>query len=125
MSNILAVFIGGGVGSVLRYLVWVLFSVYRFPASVLATFCVNVVGSLIIGFLYVYFMSKIDSSEQVRLMLTFGLCGGLTTFSTFSMETLTYIQDGMYGHALFYIASSVIVCLIAAFAGGYVARYFV
>jgi len=125
MLNILAVFIGGGVGSVLRYLSWLLVNISRFEAPAVATFVVNIFGSFVIGFCYIYFMNKIDVPLHLRLFLTVGFCGGLTTFSTFSLESLRFLQNGQYLYAFVYIFSSVIFCIGAAFAGGLVGKYFV
>ena len=78
MFNIFAIFLGGGLGSVLRYLA----NLY-IP---MPTLFVNILGSFIIGFLYVILVDKVEISNQLKLALTVGFCGGLTTFSTFSLE---------------------------------------
>lgn len=101
--NALYVFIGGGVGSVLRYLVGLWIGSAAFPW---ATFAVNAVGSLAIG-LFGGWASRFGWSESVRLALMVGLCGGFTTFSTFSRESLTLMTEGRYCWFATYVISSV------------------
>jgi len=86
MKKILLVFLGGGTGSVLRYLVsHGRFSLVQgFP---LATLCVNILGSFLIGFLSAW-VARTILTNDLRLLLVVGLCGGFTTFSTFSNEGL-------------------------------------
>lgn len=114
MYNIIAIFIGGGLGSILRYLTN-LFCPYP-------TIIVNIVGSFIIGFFYVYFMDKSDVSQSLKLAITVGLCGGLTTFSTFSLELFKMLEKGGYIQSLGYIILSVLVCLLSTGIGAYLAK---
>lgn len=98
--KLLLIFLGGGAGSVLRYVVGLLcgpVSAGRFPLS---TFVCNVVGCFLIGLLSGV-SSRAGWSEEVRLMLTVGVCGGFTTFSTFTRESLALLQGG---HPLLYAA---------------------
>lgn len=117
MTLLLRIFIGGGVGSVLRYAIGLLTSqwgyVGKFP---LATFVCNILGCLLIG-LFNALAQKMQWDAEMRLMLTVGLCGGFTTFSTFSNEGLAMIQAGNYGLYAIYVALSIIVGLAAVFAG--------
>ncbi len=85
----------------------------------LATLSVNIVGTFILGFLYSIIIQKTGMSPQLRMGLTVGFCGGLTTFSTFSMEAYDLINNGQITTALGYIFVSVIICLLAAVAGIY------
>lgn len=122
MLNLLAVFAGGGIGAALRYLTGL--AVLRFlhinlPA---ATFLVNITGSLIIGFLYVFFMDKQDLNPAIKFALTAGFCGGLTTFSTFSLELFEMVKNANYILALVYALLSVIVCVTAVMIGAYIAK---
>lgn len=114
MLNVIAIFLGGGLGSLLRYGANLIFP---FPTVV-----VNIVGSFIIGFFYVYFMDKADISSSVKLAVTVGLCGGLTTFSTFSLEVFKMIEKGGYVQSFGYIVLSVIICLLSTGIGAYLAR---
>ena len=116
--NAALVFLGGGLGALLRH------GVNRlalatwgagFPAG---TMIVNVVGSLAIGLLVGLFASHPGIGQPPRLFLATGLLGGFTTFSAFSLDALTLYQRGLFGLALAYIGLSVILSL-AAIAIGY------
>jgi CrcB protein len=123
LLNILSVFIGGGIGSVIRFLAGVCLLKYSNCHFTLPTFAVNVVGAFIIGFAYMFFMNKTELSPAVRYAITAGFCGGLTTFSTFSLELLIMLKNAAFGQAIIYALSSVIICLAAAALGGYCARF--
>jgi len=101
--NALFVFLGGGIGSVLRYLVGMCIGSAAFPW---ATFAVNAVGSLSIG-LFGGWASRFGWGEALRLSLMTGLCGGFTTFSTFSKESLALIESGRYGLFVLYVAGGI------------------
>ena len=116
--NALFVFLGGGTGSVLRYLVGMWIGSAAFPW---ATFAVNAVGSFAIGLLGGW-ASRFGWSEALRLSLTVGLCGGLTTFSTFSKESLALIESGSYGLFALYAAGSVTLGIIATALGFWLAK---
>ena len=116
--NALFVFLGGGTGSVLRYLVGLWIGSAAFPW---ATFAVNAVGSMAIG-LFSGWASRFGWSEGMRLMLTIGLCGGFTTFSTFSKESLALIEGGRYGLFVLYVAGSVALGIIAAALGFWIVK---
>ncbi|MCD8094423.1 MAG: fluoride efflux transporter CrcB [Bacteroides sp.] len=123
MSKILlAIFLGGGTGSVLRYCVQMALHErivpYSFPW---ATFTVNIIGSFLIGLFYAL-SERFNLSTEVRLMLTAGLCGGFTTFSTFSNDGLILIKQGFYGVFILYTLLSITLGIIAALAGGAVGR---
>lgn len=122
MLNLLAVFVGGGLGACLRYLTGVLISGNLKINLPVATFLVNIIGCFLIGFLYVIFVEKLQASKQLKLLLTVGFCGGLTTFSTFSAEVFDMIQNGQLLNASAYTALSVIIGCIAVFFGGYCAK---
>ena len=108
--NALFVFLGGGTGSVLRYLVGMWIGSAVFPW---ATFAVNAVGSLAIG-LFGGWAARFGWSESVRLSLTVGLCGGFTTFSTFSKESLALIESGRYGLFVLYVAGGIALGITSA-----------
>ena len=111
--NVLMVFLGGGAGSVLRYLVGIWIAPAAFPW---ATFAVNAVGSFAIG-LFGGWASRFGWGEALRLSLTVGLCGGFTTFSTFSKESLALIEGGRYGLFALYVIGSVALGITAAALG--------
>lgn len=111
---ILAIFLGGGFGSVLRYAVQLLVhEPYRFPW---ATFSVNVLGSLLIGIFYAL-SAKLHVPDEIRFFLTAGFCGGFTTFSTFSYNCLDLIKAGEFAIFAAYIIGSVLLGIIAAYLG--------
>ena len=119
MLNVLAVFFGGGLGSLLRYLVNTLFTRYNILKFPYATLFVNITGSFILGALFAIFIQKTDIHPALRLALSVGFCGGLTTFSTFSVETLEILKNGQILSACLYIIISVAACIVAAGAGYY------
>lgn len=123
MLNILAVFLGGGIGACLRYLTGIC-CVNLFKINLpIATFLINIIGCFLIGFLYIIFVEKIQSTNPLKLLLTVGFCGGLTTFSTFSAELFEMIQNQQFLHASLYAVLSVIVGCVAVYFGGSCARF--
>ena len=121
MAHALAVFLGGGIGAVLRWLVgkWTLHLVgYGFPFGTLA---VNIAGSLAIG-LAVGMLEGVG--QPAKLFFVTGLLGGFTTFSAFSLDALALWQRGEAAQALLYVALSVTLSLAAAFAGMAASRGF-
>ncbi|HAS49916.1 fluoride efflux transporter CrcB [Gammaproteobacteria bacterium] len=117
MSTYIAIAFGGAIGAVSRY--WLYSAVQRLHDSgfPLGTFVVNVLGSFLIGVFFVLLAEKAQIAEQWRPIIVVGFLGGLTTFSTFSLDALLLFEQGHYNTALFYIISSIVLCLIAAFAG--------
>ena len=115
MKNILFIFIGGGFGSILRYLMsnytQKLWNVNSFP---MGTFLVNIVGCLIIGFLTSYFMKN---DNYLKYLLITGFCGGFTTFSTFSVENYSLCQNQQYGTLLLYVILSIVLGFVAVIIG--------
>jgi CrcB protein len=106
MRNLFYIFIGGGLGSILRYLIsnytQKLWNVNSFP---MGTFLVNITGCLLIGFLTSYF---VKNDNSLKFLLITGLCGGYTTFSTFSVENYTLWQNQQYGILSLYVLLSLI-----------------
>lgn len=109
----LAIALGGAVGAILRHLItlWT-FPVFngKFP---LGTLLVNVIGSCLIGIVYVLIVHRMLLGEEWRLMLMTGLFGALTTFSTFSLDTLMLWHNGQPLTALAYVIISLVLCLCA------------
>lgn len=120
MVNLIAVGIGGLIGSVLRYSV-ALIPIYTglFP---LKTFIVNFLGSFIIGCTGQYMALQPEIPQHWVLFVQVGICGGFTTFSTFSLEAYNMIHQNQYGMALFYMGASIALCIFAVFMGMYVMR---
>ncbi|MCB1858713.1 MAG: fluoride efflux transporter CrcB [Gammaproteobacteria bacterium] len=117
MNQLLAIAAGGAVGAVLRY--WVSSGVYGllgrgFPYG---TLVVNVLGSLVMGLLYVLFMERMTVGPEVRGAILIGLLGSFTTFSTFSLETLNLVEQAEFVKAALNIMVSVLACIIAAWVG--------
>jgi fluoride exporter len=109
--------IGGAFGSVSRY--WLSEGIHYFfdrgfPIAILV---VNVLGSLLMGFLAVYIIDKMDPDYFLRTLVLIGFLGAFTTFSTFSLDTVALFNRGAYGLALLNIGLSVVLCLFAAAAG--------
>ncbi|CCY62189.1 protein CrcB homolog [Clostridium sp. CAG:967] len=122
MLNLLAVFLGGGLGAATRYLTGFYMTKVLTVNLPAATFSVNVTGSFLIGFLYILFIEKTDLSPALKLALTVGFCGGLTTFSTFSIELFEMIKNAQFIQAFVYALLSVIICLLAVTVGVYCAK---
>ena len=109
----LSIAIGGAMGAMGRH--WVSscllpISSYKFPY---ATFSVNVIGSLLMGILYVLIVERGGLPEQARHLLMVGFLGAFTTFSTFSLDAISLWQNGGQTMALIYVFSTVISCLLA------------
>lgn len=116
MKNFLLVFIGGGFGSGLRYIISISLSQYAkiFPYS---TFLVNAIGCLLIGLIMGYSQKEYSISQNQMLLLTTGFCGGFTTFSTFAKENLKLIEDGEIFNFSIYLLGSIIIGIIAVYIG--------
>lgn len=122
METLLAVTIGGGVGSAARYALTLycesLFG-REFPYGI---FLANVVGSFAIGLCFVFLLERATLPEIWRPILMVGFLGGFTTFSTFSLQTVAMIHEGQYLEAAAYILGSVILSIAGAWAGILLAR---
>ena len=112
----LLIAVGGAAGSLLRYLIGG--AVHRMSAGgfPVGTMFVNVSGCFLIGILLRQFLNM-QVSPEMRALLIVGFCGGFTTFSTFSAETLGLIEGGEYGRATSYVILSLVLCLAATFMG--------
>lgn len=120
-----AVALGAAVGGVSRFYLNA-FIQHRVSGDFpLGTLLINITGSLILGFILRYSLQSGAVSEEVRLLLTTGFCGGYTTFSTFSYDTLMLIQDREYGRASVYVGASVFASLLAVFVGYAAANFMV
>ena len=116
MKYALLVFLGGGFGSVLRYLIGKLFqnSLGAFP---IGTMIVNVAGSLLIGFFLGVNLKNGGLSETQTLLLVTGFCGGFTTFSAFAMENKVFLKSGDYVQFISYALGSLILGIAAVILG--------
>ena len=86
------------------------------------TLIINVTGSMLLGFIVRYALATPAVSVEMRALLTAGFCGGYTTFSTYSFETATLLEDGQYSRAGAYALGSMLVALVATFGGFALAR---
>lgn len=122
MLNCLLVGLGGFSGAVLRYLMGMLpLGAMRFPIH---TFFINFSGALLIGVLSELADSHGSLSPGALLFLKTGLCGGFTTFSTFSLESAGLLSQGRTMLAMVYMVGSVLVCVAAVYAGKALVRFF-
>jgi fluoride exporter len=122
MKNFLLIFVGGGLGSLLRYSLsrWINgMTAISFPYG---TFLVNLIGCFFIGFFVFYIERHGEQSIQWRLFLVTGLCGGFTTFSAFSYENVELITDQRILAFLTYALGSVALGILATWFGIVVAR---
>ena len=120
--NLLAVMVGGALGSGVRYAVaglWLAPATHGFPWG---TLVVNVTGSLALGFLARY-VGPAHESQALLLFLTVGLCGGYTTFSTFALDTFVLVERGEVLRAMLYVLASVAASCGALVAGYAAARH--
>ncbi len=118
-SNLLFVFVGGGIGSVIRYGINSIFSLY--VIGQLGTLLVNVIGSFLFGIIVSIGQ---DRSEYFNLFLLTGLLGGFTTFSQFSFDVVTLQNNGNL-YSIIYILSSVLISIFMAILGIYIANRFI
>ena len=117
MLQILAIAAGGALGALGRF--WMSTGVYRllgrdFPWGTLA---VNTLGSFLMGLLFVLFIERLAIGLEARAAVLVGFLGAFTTFSTFSIETLALIEEGYLTRALLNMGASLLVCLLACWAG--------
>lgn len=122
MNQILAIAVGGALGSIARFglSVWIHSWAGRdFPYG---TFIVNVSGCIAIGFLFVLFTEGLSNNTVLRAAVLIGVLGGYTTFSTFSIEAFNLIEQGEALKALTYVLSSVVVGLLGTWLGIWIGR---
>ena len=122
LNQTLAIAAGGAIGAVLRF--WMSNGVHMllgrgFPYG---TLLVNVLGSLLMGYLYILMVERLALAPEWRAFALVGLLGAFTTFSTFSVETLVLIEQADYARAAVNVALSVSACLLAAYVGILAAR---
>ena len=124
-TTCLIVMVGGAFGTLLRYLV----SMVALPISgelPWGTIIVNITGSFIIGLFGTLTLAhgRFPVSEEFRLFVMIGICGGYTTFSSFSLQTLDLLRDGAFGRAAMNITLSVVLCIAAVAMGHVVGAHF-
>jgi CrcB protein len=117
MQKFILIFLGSGLGGVLRYTLSGWAQKVGNGTFPLGTLAVNITGCLLIGFLSAAFSGRILIREEYRIALLVGVLGGYTTFSAFGLETFALLNDGQHLRALTNIALSVILALVAVWAG--------
>ncbi len=116
MKSLLLVFLGGGLGSVGRYLLTLIFNnkSYSLPYG---TLIANVIGSLLIGILIALFLKNQDWEDQYKLLAVVGFCGGFTTMSSFSAESIAYLRHGDLLQFSVYLLLTIILCMAFTYLG--------
>lgn len=117
MLQVIAIACGGAFGALSRYFVIGLVTDWLGKDFPFGTLFVNVLGSFLIGILYVVVVLKMHVSPELKSILVVGFLGAFTTFSTFSLEAFNFISQGLILSAVTYILSSVILCILAVWAG--------
>ncbi|MBP1677883.1 MAG: camphor resistance protein CrcB [Bacteroidetes bacterium] len=117
MKELLLVGFGGFIGSIARFLFSRLNLSWHFLSVPMGTLTVNVLGSLIIGFLVGLSMRSTLITNDIRLFLMVGFCGGFTTFSSFTSENLTLLQSGQVGIVLLYTGASIVLGFLSVYLG--------
>lgn len=121
MKQLILVFIGGGFGSVLRFVIgrWLNNSQNGIPYG---TFAANIVGSFLIGIILGMAAKNNSLTESQTLLLATGFCGGFTTFSTFAYENHVFLKSGDFTSFAIYTIASFVVGFLAVFAGLYLVK---
>lgn len=117
MYELIAIALGGALGAISRYLVVGLVTDYMGKSFPFGTMTVNITGSFFIGMLYVLVVQKLHLAPELKAILVVGFLGSFTTFSTFSLETFSLIEKGHFTQAGIYLVSSVVLGLLAVWAG--------
>jgi fluoride exporter len=121
--KLLIIGLGGFLGSVARYVTAKIVDGKLSSAFPYGTLTVNMVGSFLLGIIYMLALRKAGLTENGRLFLGVGFCGGFTTFSAFALENFNLIQEKFIGTSLLYISLSVVAGILALAAGAWVGRF--
>lgn len=113
IKQLLLVGIGGGLGSIFRYLTSITTGRYLIGNFPIATFSINVIGCLIFGVLIMIFSKASDYNESLKLLFIVGFCGGFTTFSTFAYENIQLFQQQNYAILVGYTLASLLIGFLA------------
>lgn len=122
IRTILLIALGGGIGSVFRYITSVIIQKYYAAIFPLATFIVNILGCLLIGIIMGLLEKNQISNTYLKWFLITGFCGGYTTFSAFGYENISLLQSNNAGLMLLYIGTSIIIGLFAVWFGLFITK---
>lgn len=117
MKELLYVMLGGSIGAAMRYLVGVLCTQLRLNSLPVATFLVNILGCFLLGILTGIGERHFFISKEMHILLTVGVCGAFTTFSTFSGDTIRLMEQGHWLIAISYVTLSIILGFAVFFVG--------
>ena len=123
LYKLLIIGLGGFLGSVTRYATAKFVDDKLSPVFPYGTLTVNMLGSFLLGIIYVIALRKAGLTENGRLFLGVGFCGGFTTFSAFALENFSLMQEKFVGTSLLYIAVSLVGGILALVAGVWLARF--
>lgn len=121
IKNSLLVFLGGGMGSVLRYIAGRYLNTATLPFG---TFTVNILGSFLLGIILGLSLRYPHANQTLAMLFGVGFCGGFTTFSTFAVENQAFLRAGDYYSFLLYSVGSLSLGILAVFAGIILSRQF-
>ena len=123
MKQLLLVFVGGGLGSALRYIIgkYLNSSIQGFPFGTLA---VNILGSLLIGIILGLALKNNSLSSNQTILLATGFCGGFTTFSAFAYENHEFLKSGDFANFALYTIASIVIGVLAVFFGLFLTKSF-
>lgn len=110
LTNLFAVFIGGGIGSVVRFGISMLMVNYYRAVFPIATLCSNILSCLVLGLIVYLAGEKLNTDVSFRLLLITGFCGGFSTFSAFSYETVELMKGGYMAYAILNVVLSISAC---------------
>ena len=120
IKNIILVILGSALGGASRFIASEIIkqkTAFKFP---LGTFMVNLIGCFIIGIVYGYISRNAEDSNDLKLLLATGFCGGFTTFSAFAAENMELLKTGNQVTAISYIVLSVVLGIVATFLGNFI-----
>jgi fluoride exporter len=117
MNQLLLIFVGGGLGSITRFVLGKSIQGQFLRTFPFGTLGVNVLASLVLGILVGMFEAKTLTNPNYRTFIAIGFCGGFSTFSTFSNDTLQLIQNNRLSEALLNVLLNVVLCILATFGG--------
>ena len=117
MSILLSIFLGGGVGALLRFFISEQTDRLFLSSFPFGTIVVNILGAFLMGFVVSYFADKVNISQNIKMFLTIGFLGGFTTFSTFNLDFYQLFSNGEILASLLYLIATFALTVIAFYLG--------